>query len=151
MARPETTDVVERVIHIEARPETVYGFFVDPGKMVLWKGISAELDPRPGGIYRVDVTNGNVVRGEYVELTPYTRVVFTWGWEAEGSPLAPGSTTVEVTLIPDGGGTLVRLRHSGLPTPELQASHAAGWDHFLERLDAAASGRDPGPDPWIKS
>ena len=151
MARPETTDAVERVVHIDARPETIFQFLVDPVKIVKWKGISADVDPRPGGIYRVDLTGGNIARGEYVEVTPFTRVVFTWGWEGEGSPLPPGTSTVEVTLIPDGDGTLVRLRHYGLPTPEQQASHAAGWDHFLERLAAVASGQDPGPDPWNKS
>ena len=26
--------------------------------------------------------------------------------------------------------------------------HAAGWQHFLGRLIRAATGDDPGPDPW---
>src|SRR5687767_3621794 len=113
MARPEATDAVERVVHIAAPPETVYAFFIDPEKLVRWKGVSAELDPRPGGIYRVDVTGGDVARGEFVEATPFSRVVFTWGWEGADSPIAPGASTVEITLIPDGDGTLVRLRHYG--------------------------------------
>ena len=150
MALPETTDAIERVVRIAARQETIFSFFVDPEKILRWKGVSAELDPRPGGIYRVDVTRGDVARGEYVEVTPYTRVVFTWGWEGENSPLLPGSSTVEVTLIPDGDGTIVRLRHSGLPSVEQRASHAQGWEHFLSRLQVAAAGGDPGPDPLLK-
>ena len=55
MARPEATDAVERIVHIAAPPETVYAFLTDPEKLVRWKGVSAELDARPGGIYRVDV------------------------------------------------------------------------------------------------
>jgi activator of Hsp90 ATPase-like protein len=77
--------------------------------------------------------------------TPY-RLVFTWGWE-DSSELPPGSSTVEITLVPDGDGTLIRLRHTGLPSEESRALHAAGWSHYLERLSLAAAGRDPGPDP----
>ena len=140
-------DVIERHIRIAARPETVFSFFTDPLKMKQWKGINASLDPRPGGIYRVEINGRDVTRGEYVEVVPYSRVVFTWGWEGENSPLAPGSTTVEVSLIADGAGTIVRLRHLGL-SPDQRASHVEGWDHFLPRLTLAAEGRDPGPDPW---
>ncbi|MEK7872857.1 MAG: SRPBCC family protein [Chloroflexota bacterium] len=148
MARPVKSDVVELKVRIIARPETIFPFFTDPGKMVLWKGISAELDPRPGGIYRCNVTGGEIARGAYLEVTPYTRVVFTWGWEGEGNPVPPGSSTVEITLIPDGDGTIVRLRHMDLPKAA-RAPHTEGWNHFLPRLAATAEGRDPGPDPWV--
>jgi hypothetical protein len=51
-----------------------------------------------------------------------------------------------IDLIPEGAGTLVRLIHRGLP-PEDLPLHRAGWDAFLPRLDLAARGLDPGPDP----
>ena len=144
MASTEADDVVKEV-RVAARPETVFPFFTDPTKMVRWKGNTAELDPRPGGIYRVNVTGRDIARGEYVEVAPYNRVVFTWGWEGENNPLPPGSSTVEITLIPDGEGTIVRLRHSGLPV-ELRERHAEGWQHYLERLAIAGEDRYPGPD-----
>ena len=140
-------NVVEREVRIAARPETIFTFFTDPTKMVLWKGTWAELDPRPGGIYRVNVTGGDVARGEYVKVVPHTQVVFTWGWEGEGSPVPPGASTIEVTLTPDGDGTILRLRHMGLPA-EQRDEHAGGWDHYLPRLITAAEGREAGPDPW---
>jgi uncharacterized protein YndB with AHSA1/START domain len=139
--------VVEREIHIDAPPRTVYAFFIDPARMVRWKGKEATLDPRPGGIYRVNVTGKDFARGQYVELVPYSRIVFTWGWEGEGSALAPGTSTVEITLVPDRGGTTLRLRHFNLPQKEV-AGHTEGWDHFLPRLQLAAEGKDAGPDPW---
>ena len=108
-------------------------------------GAKAELDPRPGGIYRVSISDQIIARGEYVEVSAPNRVVFTFGWEGEGAPIPPGSSTVEVTLAPDGDGTIVRLRHAGLPADQ-QASHDDGWSHFIPRLVAAAEGRDPGPD-----
>jgi len=84
-----------------------------------------------------------------VEVIPYRRVVFTWGWEGgkEGSsPVPPGSSTVEITLTPDGDGTIVRLVHRDLPEGE-RDKHAQGWELYLDRLAVVASGRDPGPDP----
>jgi len=140
--------VLEREIHISARPETIFSFFTDPEKLVRWKGIQAQLEARPGGIYRVDINGRDVARGEYVEIVPYTRIVFTWGWEGDASPLPPGTTTVEISLTPVESGTLVRLRHLGLPA-EQRAVHAEGWDYFLPRLMQAVEGRQTSQDPSI--
>ena len=142
-------EAVEREVRVDARPEVVFAFFTDPAKMVQWKGMSCALDARPGGIYRCDLNGRDVIRGEYVEISPYTRIVFTFGWEGESPLVAPGGSTVEVTFTPDGAGTLVRLRHSGLIS-EAAMEHAQGWDHFLPRLVIAAGGGDPGPDPWAQ-
>ena len=146
MTASGSDDVYEREVRIAARPEVVFQFFLDPAKIVRWKGTEAALDPRPGGIYRVNVTGHDIARGEYLEIVPHSRIVFTWGWE-EG-PIAPGSTTVEVTLTPSGDGTIVRLRHSGL-SGEALLQHKEGWEHYLARLTLAAAGEDPGPDPWV--
>jgi uncharacterized protein YndB with AHSA1/START domain len=141
------TYAIEREVRIDASPETVFEFFTDPALMVRWKGLRAMLDPRPGGVYRVEMSEQAIAVGEYVELDPPRRIVFTWGWESEFASTPPGSSTVEVTLEPDGDGTLVRLVHSGLPTTESAELHGQGWDHYLPRLVIAAAGGDPGPDP----
>ena len=143
----EEGQTVERKVRIAASPETVFSFFTDPSKVTLWKGTSAFLDPRPGGIFRVDMKGSNAVRGEYVEVVPHSRVVLTWGWEGDGSPIPPGSSTVEISLTPDGDGTIVHLRHTGLPADQTGA-FAEGWDHYLPRVQAFAEGENPGPDPW---
>ncbi len=149
MARTETS-VLEREIRIDASPETVFAFFTDPARMVEWKGREAILDPRPGGVYRVVINDGATARGEFVEVTPYSRVVFTWGWEEGDNPVPPGASTVEIVLVPDGEGTIVRLTHSGLPD-EARDAHAHGWEHFLGRLRTRAAGGDPGPDPMAEA
>lgn len=147
--QPEVAAVVEREIRIDAAPETVFEFFVDPRKMLQWKGRKAELDPRPGGIYRVELNDATIARGEYVEVEAPHRVVFTWGWEGQESgehAVPPGASRVEVELAPDGDGTLVRLRHLDLPE-EAREIHAQGWELYLGRLAKAVAGADPGPDP----
>lgn len=148
MVAPHDTTVLEREVRIAARPETIFAFFTDPAKMMRWKGIEATLEPRPGGVYRVNVTGRDVACGDYVEIEPNQRVVFTWGWEGEGNPVPPGSSTVEITLVPDGAETIVRLRHLDLPGGEGDP-HGDGWDHYLPRLATAAEGRDSGADPWV--
>jgi uncharacterized protein YndB with AHSA1/START domain len=146
---PIESGVVEREVLVAAEPETVFAFFTDPDKMIQWQGRRADLDPRSGGRFRVEVTDRHTAVGEYVELDPPHRVVFTWGWDDPATAVPPGSSTVEITLTPEGSGTLVRLAHRDLPSDESRAQHAHGWGHYLERLVTAAAGGDPGPDPWL--
>lgn len=147
MALNEGLTVV-REVTIAAPPEQVFEYFIDPDKMVRWKGISAELEPKSGGTYRVDMNGRDVIRGEYLEIVRPSRVVFSFGWEGEGNPLPPGSSQVEIDLIAKGAGTLVRLTHRDLPS-EMAERHTQGWDHFLERLVIAGAGGDAGRDPWV--
>ena len=111
---------------------------------VAWLGSDAEIDPRPGGTYRVLVGGQHQSVGEYVEVVPQEKVVFTFGWDEPDHPIPPGSTTVEITLHPEGDKTRVRLVHAGLPADAVD-DHGKGWAHYLERLSIAAPGGDPGP------
>jgi uncharacterized protein YndB with AHSA1/START domain len=141
-----TVDAVEVEVRIAASPETIFDFFTDPDRMIQWMGRSAELDPRPGGGFRCDMNGEVAASGAYVALERPNRVVFTWGFEGEDSITKPGSSTVEVLLDADGEETQVRLIHTELPSAESAEKHGHGWRHYLERLGAAAVGRDPGPD-----
>jgi uncharacterized protein YndB with AHSA1/START domain len=136
--------IVRRII--KARPATVFSFFTDQDRWLSWQGVAAEIDPRPGGVFRMNVRGDGYASGEFVVVEPPHRIVFTWGWE--GDPLVPpGSSRVEVTLDPDGdGSTLLTLVHSGLPLRVLDL-HRGGWDHYLDRLSVRSVGGDPGPDP----
>jgi uncharacterized protein YndB with AHSA1/START domain len=148
-ATTETT-TVERELSIAATPETVWEFLVDPEKAVRWMGTNATLEPRPGGLYLCEVIPGHTAMGEFIEVDRPRRIVYTWGWEKsdqEGA-IAPGSTRIEIELVPEGDGTKLRFRHD-LPTAAAAESHADGWDHYLGRLVIAARGADPGEDPWL--
>jgi uncharacterized protein YndB with AHSA1/START domain len=137
--------IVER--RIKASPHTVYSFFTDRERWLSWQGVQAEIDPRPGGVFRMNVRGDGWAAGRFVTVDPPRRIVFTWGWEGDASPVAPGSSTVEIILEPDGDdATLLRLIHRGLPLPAVDL-HRDGWNHYLDRLDVRASGGDPGPDP----
>jgi uncharacterized protein YndB with AHSA1/START domain len=170
---PIETSVVEHEIRVAARPETVFAYFTDPVKMVRWMGVDATLDPRPGGVcriafspsdenleYVVDTFGGGpeaqeralrnragAMLGEFVEVDPPRRIALTWGWEQELLATPPQSTSVEVSFVPDGEHTIVRLAHRRLPAAAV-GFHRSGWEHYLERLAVAAAGGDPGHDPW---
>ena len=138
-----TTEVVLQQ-WIAAPPSTVYKYLTDSEKWSLWQGSSATLDARPGGIFSMVMGNGMNARGQFVELVQDERVVFTWGWiDRPGIP--PGSTTVQIDLKEDIGGTLLVLTHREVPDDEA-ALQKMGWTHYLPRLAVVAVGEDPGPD-----
>ncbi len=139
------TEVVTREIRVSARPETIFGFLTDPILMARWMGKNVELEPRPGGNYRVDINGMAIARGEYLEVVLNERVRFSFGWEGDNQTVPPGSSVVEITLIPDGTETVVRLEHSGLPAAAREM-HGQGWSNYMTRLEAVLEGRDPGRD-----
>jgi uncharacterized protein YndB with AHSA1/START domain len=144
-SQPEPT---VRQVRIRAPRELVFAHWVEPEKMLKWLGVSAELDPKPGGICRINVTGRDIMRGEFKEVVPNEKLVLSWGWEAAGHPIPVGSTEVEVGFTENGEQTIVRVEHRGLPKSE-ELNQAYGWQHYLGRLGVLCVGRDPGPDPWV--
>ena len=139
-------DVVEVSVFIAAQPETVFPYFTDPGRYVQWMGRDATLQPVPGGSYRIYMQDGVEAAGEFVEIDPPRRLVFTWGWTHDPA-VPPGTTRVVVTLHAEQDGTRVVLRHHDLPDGDQRDHHRKGWEAYLGRLELRATGRDPGPEP----
>jgi uncharacterized protein YndB with AHSA1/START domain len=137
------TEYVECQVHIAASPETVFSFFTDSTKMLKWQGIAARLDPQPEGEFFCDLDDGIVMSGKFLELDPFKRLLFSFGWQGH-HVVSPGSTRVEVLVAEEGGGTLLTLRHHGLPADE-HDMHSQGWMFYLERLVIVAGGGDAGP------
>jgi uncharacterized protein YndB with AHSA1/START domain len=137
--------VVERRVSVP--PNHVFAYFTDAERWLRWQGTDAQVELRPGGVWRVNVTGDGYASGRIIEVVDNRRIVFTWGWEGDDTPLPPGSSTVSIDLVPDGEGTIIRLTHSGLP-PDSVEIHRAGWENYATRLSTVAEGRDPGPDPF---
>jgi uncharacterized protein YndB with AHSA1/START domain len=138
---------LRRETQIAAPRATVFAYLTDPEKILSWMGSDAAMEPHPGGIYLLKGIGprGGVARGAFREVVPVHRLAYTFGWEG-GQEVPPGSSLIEIDLIERDGGTLLRMTHSGLPTPEQAAAHDRGWAHYLGRLANAAAGQDPGPD-----
>jgi uncharacterized protein YndB with AHSA1/START domain len=129
----DLTGAIEITQRIEAPPEIVFAYLTDSRRFATWMGVGAVLDPRPGGGYRIDVDGVHFASGEYQEVDPPRRLVMSWG--LEGHPtVPPGSTTVEITLTPEEGATILRLRHLGLPDEGERRQHTEGWNLYTTRL-----------------
>ncbi len=137
--------VVQRETHIAAPRASVFAFLTDPDRIVQWMGSEATTEMHPGGLYLLKGVGNATARGAFREVVPVHRLAYSFGWEAN-EEVPPGSSLIEIDLIEQDGGTLLRMTHSGLPSDAERASHDKGWAHYLDRLTKAAGGRDPGPD-----
>ncbi len=137
--------VVQRETHIAAPRASVFAFLTDPNRIVQWMGSEATTEMHPGGLYLLKGVGSATARGAFREVVPVHRLAYSFGWEAN-EEVPPGSSLIEIDLIEQDGGTLLRMTHSGLPSEAERASHDKGWTHYLDRLAKAAAGRDPGPD-----
>lgn len=139
------SEVFRTEIEIEAPPDQVFDYFVQPELLVRWMGDFARLEPTSGGLFSVDI-NGVLIRGTYLRIERPGLIEIAWG-EAGNHDMPPGSTRLIVRLTGRDNRTVVELEHHGLSAGEL-AKHSVGWPHFLERLRVCGSDGDPGVDPW---
>ena len=130
-------DVIRLEQHIAAPPEAVFEFLVDPEKLLRWMGTEADIEPRTGGRFWLNVNGNDKAEGQYLEVDPPNRVSFTWGW-VDSTDVPPGSSTVTFDLHAVDNGTEVILTHSGLPGGSGD-QHLEGWSWFFPRLVSVAA------------
>lgn len=134
--------VINRLL--DAPPELVYACFTDPDHLARWGGapegmtVSVEYqDIRVDGMFRVTMRSPDGIdyrlQGTYRELTAPSRVAFTHAWIHEDGSPAP-ETLVTIDLKPNGKGTELILRQTGLPSAGSRDGHAEGWTSTLDRL-----------------
>ena len=129
---------------INAPRARVYAAWTDPAQLRQWFGpenvrtrdIVAET--RVGGKFRWDLTNPEgeemTVQGEYSDLQPGRKIVFTWQWQDEET-WENHNSIVTVELSDVVGGTELRLLHEQLPSEESRDRHNEGWSSVLDRLE----------------
>ena len=72
--------------------------------------------------------------GEYLEVKPPERLVFTWN-----SPAVKNSrVTIELKEV-GNDSTEIWLTHELLPTEEIRQSHSGGWTAALDKLERLLS------------
>jgi len=145
---------LDRTIEIRARRATVFRFFTDPVRWARWWGEGSSIDPVVGGAVRIVYPGGERVSGEVREIVPDERLVFSYGYEAAGRPIAPGGSLVTITLdeMP-GGATRLSLRHA-VDSEAVRDMHVPGWRHQLARFgdvvtQEAFAGADQAVAAWF--
>jgi uncharacterized protein YndB with AHSA1/START domain len=129
---------------IKAPRDRVYAAWADPAQLKQWFGPEnvqthdLVADVRVGGKYRWDITNAEgekmTVRGEYRELQPGKKIVFTWQWD-DDEVWDNRTSIVTVELDDAEGGTELRLTHVQLPSEQSRDRHIEGWESVLDRLE----------------
>ncbi len=127
-----------------ASRERVFAAWSDPTLLKQWFGRPGSkiheftADVRVGGEYRLTMDCGhgvNTLVGEYREVTPPSRLSYTWAWlEDDGQPSA--ETLVTIDFLERDGGTEVSLTHERLTSVESAQNHELGWNGCFENLAA---------------
>ncbi len=94
----------------------MFALLTDPEKILRWMGTEAQLEPQPGGLYLVNVTGARFARGSFREVVPVHRLAYSLGWDGS-EVVPPGSSLVEIDLIEEPDGTLMRFTHTACPMP----------------------------------
>jgi len=138
--------------YFAATPEKVFQAWTDSDIVMKWFGPapnslhSAKIDLRPGGAWQFlkskDQEKSVGFEGEYLDIQPGERLVFTWfkiilyaNGERESTP----KSQVEIIFTAKGNGTNVRLSHSAVQNEEMRRGFAGGWEFAFNTMSALFS------------
>jgi uncharacterized protein YndB with AHSA1/START domain len=96
-----------------------------------------ELDLQVGGRYRYEgeMPGGSwAIYGEYLEVTPPQRLVYTWKWDAMPGHPGSGNTVVTVDFRDEGAETEIVLTHEGFTNEIDWREHNRGWVGCFDKL-----------------
>ncbi|MDR7268695.1 uncharacterized protein YndB with AHSA1/START domain [Pelomonas saccharophila] len=96
----------------------------------------AEIDLRVGGRYRIvsQLPDGerHDVSGEYLEVLPQRRLVFSWAWRSTPERVS----RISIDFIARDGGTALLFVHDRFFDDQARANHERGWQPAFAQLDA---------------
>jgi uncharacterized protein YndB with AHSA1/START domain len=99
-----------------------------------WETPVAEVDLRIGGSVRVVMRTQDGTEygggGQYTEIDPPNRLVFTWIWDGNDT-----RQLIEIDFEEHDGATTVRFTHRDLWDEEAVRSHEEGWNGVFDNLE----------------
>jgi len=133
----------------DAPASVLFALWTEPAHFSRWMGpadyrcIEARMDCRAGGAYRGMIRDAkgdeNWFGGVYQEVTPFTRLAFTWAWD--GGPVGGREMLITITFEErDDGKTVQTFHQANIATQSSRDSHEGGWTKTFEKLAAYAAG-----------
>jgi len=124
----------ERVFRAWTQPSALREWWCPPG----WIADDVELDLRVGGSYRIRMSRVGdrrlvAVCGQFLDVRPPERLVYTWRWEGAFTHLP--ETLVTLELRGAETDTLLTLRHQKFSDAAILQQHRTGWIAACNRLD----------------
>jgi uncharacterized protein YndB with AHSA1/START domain len=133
---------------LPASGAVVFAAFTDPDQLVEWWGPQGfttpglEFEPRAGGSYRIEMQppegDSFYLRGEFREVDPPSRLVFTFEWEDPDPDDVENLVTLSFEDL--GDATEVALEQGPFKTEARRALHRDGWGDGFDKLERRFAG-----------
>ncbi len=114
---------------VPAPPEKLYRAWLSSDEHTAMTGGVATIDPNVGGEF---TAWDGYINGKNLELEPYARIVQSWR-TTQFTDDDPDSQ-IEVNFESAEGGTLVRIRHSGVPSEQLGYENGGWQKSYLDPM-----------------
>ena len=121
---------LDREIGIRATRATVFRYFTDTERFAAWWGAGSRIEPRVGGEVFIQYPGNLTAQGTILEITPPSRIVFTYGYDRPDPPIPVGGSRVTITVEEVPGGTRVVLHHD-VATAAVRDAHRRGWRYQM--------------------
>lgn len=144
MSTTAVEDTITLTRRFKAARESVFAAFASSTMLSQWLGPkngkvqSCEVDFKVGGRYRYAFHSPEMgdmaVNGEYREITPPSKITFTWQWE-DDEDWAKVISVITIELTAHGAETELRLTQTGFPSTQSRDNHGNGWGSCFDRLE----------------
>lgn len=123
-----------KVFHAWTQPEALKRWWCPPG----WQPRDITVDLRAGGSYRIGMHRTSdskpvSIEGEFVEVAPPLKLVYTWRWLGAFEEMPETRVTVEFLAV--DRGTEIILTHENFPGVPSWQQHRAGWIAACDRME----------------
>jgi uncharacterized protein YndB with AHSA1/START domain len=137
---------------LKTKPERLYRAFLDAAALAKWLppyGFTCtvhHLDAKVGGTFKMSFTNftsgnGHSFGGEYLELKPSEKIVYTDKFD---DPNLPGSMKTTVTIKTVSAGVELNVVQEGIPEAIPVEMCYLGWQESLAQLALVVEPEIPG-------
>ena len=133
---------VDRVYHAWTDPENLKQWWKPMGNKLT--EVVNQLEKGGRIEYKFEVEDGEslVITGEYIEVIPNVKLVYTWNWQKEDRPGKDGQYKLMVYFRSSRFGSSIEIFQENNNSPEYIYPHQPGWEEALKHLAEYVDSRD---------